>query len=185
MITNPKNNYRTSYTEENITRIENIISLTGNEDFGYQAAGIHPQTYQKWKREKPEFKALVEKAKKNYCQYSFNSLQIKALKEFYKLLTEGEVRTTERKRIQKDKQGNVIGETLEIIKETKSPPRWVIERVLPGNIKPLEAINTLIAEGIASPKQSQIVHDQMFELLESLRNAWEEQPMPKTSTKQS
>lgn len=152
------------YTNKNLTVLKNIISLTGDEEIGRKAIGVHPVTFQKWKAEKEGLKELLEEAKDNYCKYAPRSLQIEALKKFHQLLTQGEVRICERRKIQKDANGNIIGETTEIIKEIKSPPRWVLERVLSKEMPIMDAMNLLISEGIISPKQSEIMLNGLMEL---------------------
>lgn len=165
----------TEYTHANIIKLRNIISLTGNIDLAIRAIGISFVTFKRWKNEKEGFKELIEEAKNNYIQYSPRSLQVEALKRFHQLLTQGEIRVCEKRKVQKDSSGNIIGEIVETTKEIKSPPKWVIERVLAKDIPIMDAINLLISEGIMPPEQSQIILDGMVEMQEALRKTWTEE----------
>ena len=144
--------------------------MTGSEEMGRKAIGVHPTTFRKWKTNRPELRQLLKEAQDNYCTYSPKSLQIEALKKFHELLIQGEVRIIEKRKIQKDNKGNIISETIETIKETKSSPRWVVERVLSKELPVIDAINRLIAEGIISPKQSEVMLNGLLELQMELAN---------------
>ena len=147
------------YSDEVVGQLVDAIRQTGSDKAAWQTARIGETTYYRWLQEKRELKERVEAAKAEYRD-NLPKIFIKRSQEvLHEYLFVGHKETWKSTEIQKDPEGNIIKTIERVFNSTKPTPYWVIDRVLGKNTPLLEAVQVLLAEGVATIDQARIVSD--------------------------
>lgn len=86
-------------------------------------------------------------------------------------LVNGVTITTTSREIHKAPDGTVLRIVEKLSKINHPMPHWVADRILGKKLEVLEALQVLLAEGVATPAQVDIVRDGLSELTERLRTS--------------
>lgn len=168
---------KSKYTSERKERILARIREDGGDRAGWEAGSISKDTFYRWIAEFPDFSDGVARAKEEFRQSCPKHLVVKARRSLSDYLFNGNIiereKTGESVKVIEDASGNIQ----EIHRETYTekridrmpPPQWVIERILGKNLAVLEAIQVLLAEGVATNEQARVVTDGISRIEEQLK----------------
>ncbi|MBW4597689.1 MAG: hypothetical protein KME46_33495 [Brasilonema angustatum HA4187-MV1] len=156
---------REKYSQELAEIICQAIASEGTDVCGFEAAGISKNTFYQWLKKYPEFNAAIEAAREKYTRDRPESDKRQARKCLSDYLYNGIVIeweiTGETVRNIEDPDGTVKQVLRETFKkkhiERRQCPKWVLDRVLGKNTAILDALQTLLTEGVASERQAEII----------------------------
>ena len=161
------------YSEEVADQIIDAIRQTGSDKAAWQTARIGETTYYRWLQEKRELKERVEAARAEYRENAPKIYIQRSQEVLYEYLFVGHKETWKSTEIQKDPEGNIIKTIERVFNSTKPTPCWVIDRILGKNTPLLEAVQVLLAEGVATIEQARIVSDGINRIEQQLKNLTE------------
>lgn len=167
------------YRSEIIEAILSAIRKTGQDKDGYEAGGIAMKTFYEWmkgqgaaKGKKPQFAQLVEKAKREFRRTCPENLREKALLRVADYLNNETVEVWDSIDVFKDANGNVTGTKQSQRKVQRPCPPAIIDRVLGKNLPLLDAIQTLMGQGICPPEVMAIVESNLNNMYAELRSLY-------------
>lgn len=162
---------KTKYCPETVEVIIDAIRATGGDKAGWEAAGISEKTFYVWCNKHRQFLQDVARAKKEFKEICPDALKLKAMENLRDYLVNGATITTTSREIIKAPDGTVLRIVEKVSKTSHPMPHWVCDRVLGKKLEVLEAMQILLAEGVATPAQVDIVRDGLNSLTEQLRTS--------------
>lgn len=145
------------------------IRSTGSDKAGWGAGAISEKTFYTWCNKYPQFAQDVTRARETFRYVCPDSLKLKALENLRDYLFNGATITTTSREIIKAPDGTVLRVVEKVSKSQHPMPNWVADRILGKKLEVLEAMQVLLAEGVATPAQVDIVKSTLDELTERLK----------------
>ena len=160
---------RGKYTDEIKKAIADAIRKTGRDEDGIKAAGIARDTFYRWLKEKPDFPDIVTNAKSDFRKACPQALRDKAVGVIREYLYGEMIERWKKKFYEPDNNGNPVLVSMQVTEIQRSCPQWVIDRILGKNIPVLEAMQTMLNEGVATPAQAATVESGVNEIQRRLK----------------
>lgn len=157
------------YTPETVEKILDAIRATGSDKAGWQAGAISERTFYEWCKVHAQFSQDVTRARETFRHVCPESLKLKALENLREYLFNGASITTTSREIIKAPDGTVLRVVEKVSKSQHPMPHWVADRILGKKLEVLEAMQVLLAEGVATPAQVDIVKSTLDLLTERLK----------------
>lgn len=162
---------RSSYTPGNVERIIMAIRQTGSDEAGWIAGNISKETFNRWRRDYDDFHNAVEEARENFKDYSPQAIRFRLIENINKAVIRGGVEETRvHQEITTDKNGEIITKKTSKTTSSRSLPQWMANVVNGKPIAILDAMQLLLAEGIATPQQAATLEKGIEDLYKNLRN---------------
>jgi hypothetical protein len=162
---------KTKYTPDRVELVLSVIKQTGSQTAACEAADICQAVFYNWQKKYPEFVEALTKAKEEFQKKAPDAIIQQANEVLRNYLFDGHTETWETTEIHKDASGNVTRVVEQRRKINRPTPEWVINRVFGKQIPLLEAMNVLLAEGVATLDQVQIVRTGLTQIEQRLRQA--------------
>jgi uncharacterized protein YoaH (UPF0181 family) len=176
------------FSPETVELILTEIARSGCILNACEATKIKQSTFYLWTKKYPEFNEKVERAKEVWRRSQPEELKREAKRALSDYLFNGAIVTwqtegTETK-IVKDANGKVKWIEEKTVNKThvekRQCPQWVLERFLGKQPEVLEAIQILLAEGVATQEQARIVAEGIADIesrLKKLNQVAEKAPL--------
>jgi chromosome segregation ATPase len=159
------------YTPSNVERIIMAIRQTGTDEAGWIAGGISKETFNRWRRDHDDFHNAVEEARENFKDYSPQAIRFRLIENINKAVIRGGVESVRvHQELITDKNGETIRKKTSKTTFTGPLLPWMANIVNGKPIAILDAMQLLLAEGIATPQQAAALEKGIEDLYKNLRN---------------
>lgn len=162
---------KTLLTPELQERMVQVMRETGMDKAAFEAVKISHESFYKYLRENAGFASAIASAKSEFLAACPDEVVKLAKQTVTDYLLNGAREVWKTTEIRRDAAGNII-ETKEIIREIqRGTPAWCVERILGRTPDVLDAVLTLLSNGMMSTDQARVVSEGIALIKAQLKQA--------------